>query len=348
MGKFNKISFNEKAFGAYVEKIPKLRKDYLLKSGVLVGNENIRKAFSSQTGTMYAQIPFYGNISGTALNYDGKTPITAQETATATQGVVVVGRAQAFKEDDFAKDITGGVDFMGNVARQISDYWDEVDQTTLVAILEGIFKMNGGQKTTDFVDNHKLDLTANLKETEKFMNATTLNTVMQKACGGNKNAFSLAIMHSFVATNLENLNLLEYMKYTDENGIQRNLNIATLNGRIVIIDDSATFESANKYITYVLGKGAIAYENIGAKVPYEIHRDPKTNGGQNILYARQRKCFAPFGITYLKKQQPTDSPTDDNLKNEENWRIIGDDDNHTNNEIIDHRMIPIAKIVSKG
>ena len=41
-------------------------------------------------------------------------------------------------------------------------------------------------------------------------------------------------MHSQVATNLENLQLLEYLKYTDANGIQRDLTLATLNGRTVI------------------------------------------------------------------------------------------------------------------
>ena len=343
MAKFNHITFNGEAFGQYVERLPKIKKDELIKSGVLRGNNNIKNAFSSQTGTAYAVIPFFGNIGGAALNYDGKTNIEAERTKTSEQGVVVVGRSKAWIEDDFSYDITGGVDFMGNVANQVSEYWDEVDQLTLVAILEGIFKMTG-TASAKFVENHTLDLTLG-KSTGK-MDATTLNTAIQKACGSNKNAFSLAIMHSSVATNLENLNLLEYTKYTDASGIQRDLNIGTLNGKTVIIDDSCTFDGTDKYTTYVLGKGSFYFENIGAKVPYEMNRDPKTNGGETTLYTRQRKCFAPFGISYTKASQASLSPTDNELKDGANWKLIGDDD--ANSETIDDKTIPIARIITKG
>ena len=357
MAKFNHITFNGEAFGQYVERLPKIKRIELIKSGVLRGNNNIKNAFSSQTGTAYAVIPFFGNIGGAALNYDGKTNIEAERTMTSEQGVVVVGRSKAWIEDDFSYDITGGVDFMGNVANQVSEYWDEVDQLTLVAILEGIFKMTG-TASAKFVENHTLDLTVgamSLEETKKSksvevatdkMDATTLNTAIQKACGSNKNAFSLAIMHSSVATNLENLNLLEYMKYTDASGIERDLTIGTLNGKTVIIDDSCTFDGTDKYTTYVLGKGSFYFENIGAKVPYEMNRDPKTNGGQTTLYTRQRKCFAPFGISYTKASQASLSPTDSELKDGANWKLIGDDD--ANSETIDDKTIPIARIITKG
>ena len=44
-------------------------------------------------------------------------------------------------------------------------------------------------------------------------------------------------MHSDVATNIENLNLLEHLKYTDKDGITRELDLGTWNGKLVIIDD---------------------------------------------------------------------------------------------------------------
>ena len=76
-----------------------------------------------------------------------------------------------------------------------------------------------------FVDAHTYDITA---ETENTFGPTTLNNAMQKALGDKKANFSLAIMHSVVATNLENLKLLDYMKYTDADGIERDLGLATL------------------------------------------------------------------------------------------------------------------------
>ena len=345
MGQFNYKSFNQVAFGKYIESLPNVKKNELIKSAVLKPNAEIKRAFSSQGGTGYAILPMYGRIDGNPLNYDGKTDIVPNATKTFERGVVVVGRANAWLEDDFSEDITGGVGFMSNVAKQVSEYFDEVDQRTLLAILKGIFSMSGG-KNADFVNNHTYDIS---KLDNPKIDVTTINTAIQKACGDNKTKFSIVIMHSIVATNLENLNLLNYLKYTDANGIQRDLGLATLNGKIVLIDDSMPVEDGDDdsklYTTYILGKGAIDFEDIGAKVPYEINRDPKTNGGQDTLYARTRKCFAPFGISYTKKQQASLSPTEDELANGNNWSLVMDTESKV---AIEDKAIPIARIISKG
>lgn len=124
------------------------------------------------------------------------------------------------------------------------------------------------------------------------MSATTLNSAIQQACGDNKQKFSLVICHSTVATNLENMKLLEYLKYTDASGMERDLGMGTWNGRLVLIDDSMPAEVKNVgetggdvtlYTTYVLGEGAIGFESVGAKVPYEMVRDAKTRGGEDTL-----------------------------------------------------------------
>lgn len=69
------------------------------------------------------------------------------------------------------------------------------------------------------------------------MSATTLNSATNKACGANKKKFTLVFMHSDVATNLENLNLVAHLKYTDSQGMQRELDLYTWNGKLVVIDD---------------------------------------------------------------------------------------------------------------
>ncbi len=349
--KFDSKTFNPQAFGKYVERIPQLKKNELIKSGALKGNTEIRNAFSSQTGTAYAILPMYGLLDGEVLNYDGQNDITATTTTTYERGVVVVGRAKAWVEGDFAVDITGGVDFMDNVAQQISEYFDGVDQGTLLAILEGIFNMTGVTNKV-FIDNHTYDITS---VDDGMAGPSTLNSAIQKAGGDNKSKFTMVIMHSAVATNLENLNLLAYLKQTDKDGIQRELGLATWNGRTVIIDDDMpavdvpesghdTGDGYTKYTTYILGEGAFDYENIGAKVPFEMNRDPKTHGGQDTLYVRQRKCYAPYGISYTKKKQATLSPTDTELKDGSNWELVNDG----NGKTINHKAIPIARIISKG
>lgn len=389
MGKFDSKSFNEKAFKYSVDRIPNLKINELKKSRALTGNEDIRKVFADEDGTAYARIAMRGLLEGDAVNYDGQTDITATSTKTFERGVVVVGRAKGFVEKDFSYDVTGGKDFMQNVAEQIANYKDGLDQDTILAVLKGIFSMTGA-KNLEFVNKHTTEVKGNIQ-------ATTLNTATNKACGANKKKFALVFMHSDVATNIENLNLLEHLKYTDKDGITRELDLGTWNGKLVVIDDDmptkeveATYvktadkaivagktyytksgtkytavsnpvegsigdyyevsdEAHTEYITYILGIGAIDFEDVGVKVPYEMDRNPSKNGGQDTLYIRQRKVFAPFGISYEKKSQVSLSPTDKELEDGSNWDLVNSGEaSEEDRSYINHKAIPIARIISRG
>lgn len=387
--KFDAKSFNAEAFKYMVGRVPSLTLNELKKSRALAGNPDIKDVFTSQNGTAYARLAMRGLIDGDAVNYDGETDITATSTKTFEQGMVVVGRAKAWTEKDFSYDITGGVDFMGNIASQVAEYKDTLDQKTILSMLKGVFAMTTGTKNKEFVEKHTTTVAGN-------MTATTLNSATNKACGANKKKFSLVFMHSDVATNLENMKLLEYMKQTDGDGIQKDLTLATWNGRVVVVDDDmpavvgyADAESttpgavkvvasgavageinladaapyfgsktlaandyvvtATQYTTYVLGNGAISYEDIGAKVPYEMARDPKTKGGVDTLYVRQRKVFSPYGVSYEKKNQAKLSPTDADLENGANWTLVhSGETTDTARSYINHKAIPIARIQSLG
>ena len=460
MSLFDAKNFNGEVFQKYVESIPNTKRNELIRSRAIRQRPDLAQAMADQTGGNYITTPLLGLISGSEpQNYDGGTNLTAKKTDTYTHSRVVVGRANAWTERDFSYDITGGVDFMENIARQISEYWDEIDQATIVHILNGIFKMND-DKGLEFINAHTHNVCAlqNSNGVTGQMDGTTLNTAMQKACGDNKGKFSLAIMHSVVATNLENLKILVYLKYNDENGMERDAAIATLNGRMVLIDDGMptadtvvtaetrgvytvavstalaagetveiagveytapetpgtntaqatsieTLLKANTgvtnayditrssytltftekkghggtgapevddsglttgviteatttpgvakvvstaYTTYVLGEGAIEFTDCGAKVPYEMDRNPAANGGEDTLYSRQRKCFAPYGINFTKDTMSSLSPTDAELETGTNWELVNNGQSSTNRKYIDPKAIAIARIISLG
>lgn len=388
--KFDSKSFNAEAFKYMTGRVPNLKMNEIKKSRALSGDPDIRNVFQAQNGTGYARLAMRGLLDGDAVNYDGKTDITATSTKTFEQGVVVVGRAKAWTEKDFSYDITGKVDFMANVAAQVAEYKDGLDEDTILAILQGVFAMTG-TKNAEFVSKHTTEINGNVT-------ATTLNSATQKACGANKKKFTLVFCHSTVATNLENLNLLEHLKYTDKDGVQRSLDLAQWNGKLVVIDDDLPMETGyykaestdagalkvistgtaaageilltnvkkaafypadvaaddyvvldNRYTTFVLGNGAIKYEDVGAKVPYEMSRNPAKNGGEDTLYMRQRKAFAPFGISYEKTNQATNSPTNDELKKGANWTLVhSGETSEGDRSYINHKAIPIAKILSRG
>ena len=343
--KFDAKSFNPQAFKYKADRIPRTRMNEMRKSRVLTGNPDIRAVFTTQDGTAYARLAMRGLLDGDAVNYDGQTDITATSTKTFEQGVVVVGRAKAWVEKDFSYDITGGQDFMDNVAKQVADYWQDIDQDTLLAILRGVFAMTS-TKGAEFVKKHTY-------EVDGPMEATTLNSATAQACGDHKKKFSMIFMHSAVSTNLENLNLLTALKYTDKEGVTRDLTLYTWNGKLVIVDDGMPTEQAEDgstvYTSYVLGEGTINYEDIGAKVPYEMARDPKTNGGQDTLYTRQRKVFAPFGLSYEKAKQASLSPTDDELADGTNWDLVHSGEaTEAERSYVNDKVIAIARIKSKG
>lgn len=398
MAKFDSKSFNPQAFGAYVKRIPNVTKNELAKSKAIGTNEQAAAALSNQTGSLYARIPYFGRISGgTSQNNDGGTDITSTNTTTYEQGFVTASRMDSWTERSFSKNITAGVDFMDNVAAQIGDYKVEVKQKMLLAILEGVFSM----KTTgtlapekaaaEFMSKHVYNITSNTGD-DALVGAATLNKAIQQACGDNKNIFKLVIMHSEVATNLENMKLLKYMTYTDGDGIERELALATWNGRTVLIDDNmptaevptsyvastdtevvagktyytksgSTYsvvasptgnpstssyyelnvEAYTAYTTYILGEDAIVLDDIGDSVPYEMSRDPKTNGGQDTLYVRDRFICGVDGISFEKPSSITASASNIDLATGTNWNIIND-----GTDTISHKAIAIAKIVSKG
>ena len=343
--KFDAKSFNPQAFKYKADRIPRTRMNEMRKSRVLTGNPDIRAVFTTQDGTAYARLAMRGLLDGDAVNYDGQTDITATSTKTFEQGVVVVGRAKAWMERDFSYDITGGQDFMDNVAKQVADYWQDIDQDTLLAILRGVFAMTS-TKGAEFVKKHTY-------EVDGPMEATTLNSATAQACGDHKKKFSMIFMHSVVSTNLENLNLITALKYTDKDGITRDISLYSWNGKLVIVDDGMPTEQAEDgstvYTSYVLGEGTINYEDIGAKVPYEMARDPKTNGGQDTLYTRQRKVFAPFGLSYEKAKQASLSPTDEELADGANWDLVHSGEaTEAERSYVNDKVIAIARIKSKG
>lgn len=470
MAVFDSKIFNPTVFEKYLQRVPNLKRNELIKSGAIQNVNKYKARMVDQVGGNYIIEPIKGLLDGDIINYDGETNITATSRKTYMQGKVAIGRAKAWTEKDFSQELTG-VDWIKTVAGEVAEYYQGIDQDDLLAILKGIFAMSDtGAGSVAFKNNHIVDLTS--AGTPTF-GATTLNTAIQRAGGDNKAIYQLAFMHSVVATNLENLQLLDYLKYTDADGIQRDLGIGTLNGRLVIIDDEVptaevvttepvyslqvktaatagdkivigsteyTFVandtasptatqikvgasgtaaqqatniaavlnaestglkdiftiaagtssdndkvlftgktgtnppiiiaeaekgdegtlvievgtktpavSATNYTTYVLGKGAFEFENLGARVPSEMHRDPATNGGADTLYTRQRKIFVPKWISFTKASMSTASPTKSELENGANWEVVNSGEAiKANRSYVNHKGIPMLKIVTRG
>lgn len=448
MAAFDSKYFNPDVWAKYMETIPRIKTNSLLESGVLERDETIASRFADQAGGNYGTIPIVGRISGDSQNFDGVNDLSYKSIGTYEQFVVAHSRMDSWAEKDFTKSMTGH-DFMEDVAAQTTEYWDDDIQKTLIAILTGIYAMG----ENDFTVNHTHDI-SNESSTAAYVDITTLNDAVQEAGGENMDIFTDVLLPSKVATNIGNKNLVEYLKYTDQYGVERYSGLRGWSGKTLHIDDSlpkttvktangtagvytltvktaltsgdkvsitagssgkkeyeyssgATTKSAQAtaiaalfasdtvftveassdtvvftqrsngfgaipsvdntdsdtgelevalttagvkptyktvYTVYVMGKGAFKYADLGVKVPYEMARDHKTDGGIDILINRVRRLIAPKGINFLKASMSTNSPTNSEFALGANWGLVTGSDSST----IDHRAIPIARILCLG
>lgn len=320
-------------------------KTALLTSGAMVESAEIRSLIAN--GSNLYTIPFYDVLGGDEQNYDGKTDITDTEHSGKYQTGVVYGRAKSWMARDFVYDFNSGANPMASIVSQISKYWAKKRQARMIGILDGIFSVSD-DSTPEWDDwqLHTLNIATSSEsatEANKVDEASAADA-MQQAAGDNSGIFSMAIMHSKVAANLAKLNLLQYRKYTDPSGIERQLNLADWNGLTVIIDDGvpvATNSSASSeknYTTYLFGQGALLTAPAPVMHPVESGREAKKYGGYDYIINRFRETIHPNGFSFVADVSTNVSPTDTTLKAKTSWKLCG----------MNPKVLPMARIISNG
>ncbi len=335
---------NAQAFGAYISEIAKTRENKLINANIFTADKNVNDTFRNSVGNIYAVLPILGDFNGESQNYDGVSDLSEGKGVDSyLYGVTSYGRALVGGEYDYANEIAGkSVDFREHLAKRMGEKWVDVREDTLISIIKGMFS-----STTDgadeFAKEHTLEIEGKVEE-------NSLNDASQKALGDkdfNGKGAILTIMHSKIANNLRNKKLLEYMKYTDENGMEKNSNLAQWGDKLVLVDDSITtlsVDDATKYITYGLGAGTfIRDEDLPVDVPFERYRNPYKKGGKVDLINRERKVLHPKGFSFLKKNVKTDSPTDAEFADGANWGLAK---NAEGTKYYPHQLIPVIRIIS--
>lgn len=314
-GTFLNFPFDEDIFRMYWESEPDLVKTELINSGAMVEDSTIAGLIANGSDTYTA--PYYKLLNGTPVNYDGKTDITTTAAQGDATSGIVFGRAMGFEENEFVRAYNSGANPMQYIASRVAPSWQHYRQATLLGILGAV----AGVPT---FSSHVVSTGAAITE-------TTLGDATVAALGDNADSISMAFMHSAVANKLANLQILEYAKYTDAQGIERqNRKIGYVNGLLVIVDDGAPHtagadSTAATYTTYLLGGGFIRHASAPVPVPVEVSRDPKTNGGMNYLWTRVRETIHPNGFSFTKpKSGYTSSPTDAQLTSSANWSLKAD------------------------
>lgn len=297
----------------------------LIESGVMVEDAEIARMIAG--GGNFYTLPFYTDIDGNYVNYDGNTDITLDEVdAAGQQHGVVWGRAKGWTDRDFVADFSSA-DPMRNILNRIQKWEAKKKQTLLIGILEALFSIQGSGDFADW-ENHKMNI-ASATSTATDANKIALTTLRDLAVQSNGDAaddFALAIMHSQVANRLSQFNVLEYFKYNDANGQERDVKVGRSGNMLVLICDEVPHSTNQttglpEYVTYCFGRGAIGHANAAVDHPSEQFRNQTKNGGMDCLVTRYRETILPYGFSFEMSNLPV-SPTDAQLTATANWSIV--------------------------
>lgn len=327
MPKFDSKTFNDKVFQKYLQKVESTKENSIVNSIVL--NKTVNKyarALDEQVGGNYIVESIKGDLTGKVQNYDGATNFEYDSRDTFEQGKPIVGRMKGWTEKDFSRDITGE-DFTP-MAEEVKEYFEGVDFDDLIAIIKGIFAMNN----TAFVNKHTYEV--------KAVSETTLAEAIVKAGGDKSNKYKIAFMNSIDALELVKLHVMEYLKYTDANGVTRTLQIAELNGLTIVVDDEI-----EQGVIYIIGEKFIEFDKLPVEKADYMEYNRTLNGGTELYSHKERTLYAPKYISFTKKQVASLSATTEELADGRNWEICNNGKTSTDKVVINDKLIPVARVI---
>lgn len=314
-----KYPFDEEIFALEWGQVPDLVRTAMVNSGAMVEDAYIASLIANGSNTY--TIPFYNDLAdGSEDNYDGSTDMTAAESTGASQTGVVYGRMKAWKAPQFAADFTTARP-MAHIAARIAPWYARRTQERIIGITNGVLGVTAMKSHA--VTKDKLD-------------ENTLSDVTQEIWGDAKSNIVMAIMHSAVAQEFEDLNRANFLKYTDANGMTAMVRTINVNGITCIIDDGMPMTPAQAasgsgdtavpakpamYDTYLFGIGALRHASAPVTRPVETWRDPVTNGGMDFIGTRRRETIHPNGMSFKAPSAMSESPTNNQLFATANWGL---------------------------
>ena len=330
----NNFAFDAEAFADYMQEQSCLN-NRILASGIMVEDPIIEKAVgkSGNVGT----VPFFLPVDGEpdALNDDGKTDNKPTALKGSKQTYMAMARMKSWYEETYTRYLTGESPLHNLANNLVIPYWTNQWEAELMAITKGIMGL-------DAMASHKTDLsvtTGSITDANKI-DLTTHLDLGQKALGDKRTQFSLAVMHSQVATNYKKKELIENKKMFSPI-LNADIEVPMMGSMIVLETDTNTVDTSVEgfpvYHTYMFGRGVFL------TCPKQVHRaygtkyDDEEKGGVEKLYTKQAKVIHPNGFSIKIDNIAEESPTRAELANPANWELK-----------FNHKNIAIAEIISNG
>lgn len=334
-GTFGGFVFDPEVFADYMAEQPTWS-NAIIASGILQEDNTIMNLIGSEGNV--ATLPFYKAMDIAdyePYNNDGLTDNTPKEIEGGKQTTMLIQRMMAWKAQDFTQELTGA-NPMQHIANSVNNYYQQVWEAELMNIVNTVMKL-------DAMSNHIMDISSEAETVENInkVDETTMIYAQQKALGDMANGFGIAVMHSLILARYKALGLVEYAKYNDSNGLQKEVNLPTINGLVVVPTDRFTVDTSGtvpKYITTIVGRGAmLTARKTNYKEPYYTDYDPETRAGIEKLYTKEGRVLHPNGFNLDVTSIAGESPTKAELGTASNWTLAFNEKN-----------VKIGQIISNG
>lgn len=318
-GTFGGFPFDPEVYRSFVDQEAPFT-DNIIASQILADDQNMADTLSN--GGTVGVTRFYKPLDPDAdapKVRDGKTNNTPGETSGDKQAYIRIDRMKAWKATQLVREITAA-DPMAAVARSTGLYWRMYWQSLMLKMAKAVTGVSG--------------LSAHVATATNGVTSALVIDGQQAALGDFAGKFGLYVMHSKIFAEYQKLGLVDYNKYTITNVLQREVELPTINGLIVLVNDRGTYDGSTNYECYLFGQGSILRASPRVITPDYTKYDPETNGGTDILYNNRSMIMHPNGVSFKAESITGETPTDEEYANQANWELK-----------FDHKNVRIGKIV---
>lgn len=286
-------------FAAYVREAV-IEKSALINSGIITQNQQLNTLVSGGGRTI--TMPFWKRIGGDSEILSDSNPLTPEKISTSADVATMHLRGKAWGANELASALAGD-SAINAIGSMVAEWWVREEQKILIATLKGVF-------AAPTMSEH-LKAVGGAITAEATLDAKQL-------LGDAASQLSAIIMHSATYTQLQKLNLIEFIPNS-----RGEIVIATYLGYKVIVDDTVPVD-AGTYTTYLLANGVIGRGD-GTPVdltPVETDRDSLQ--GEDYLINRRAFVMHPMGVSWVGASAEA-TPSNTELSTGTNWKRVYED-----------------------
>lgn len=309
-GTFGGFPFDPEVYGSFVDQEP-VFSDSIIASQITAADQ--RMATVLDNGGTVGTTRFYNPLDpdeSAPLVRNGTNNNTPVETSGGKQSFIRIDRMASWKAERLTRELTGA-DPMAAVARNTGRYWRMYNQGLLIGVAKALMAVTG--------------LTGHVATATKGVTAGLVIDGQQAALGEFANKFGLYVMHSKIFAEYQKLGLVDYNKYTITNVLQREVELPTINGLIVIVNDRGTYDDttsgSEKYLSFLFGQGSVLTASPTVITPDYADYDPALGGGTDVLYNNRSIILHPNGVSFIADNIAGETPTDPEFTKATNWAL---------------------------